>query len=129
MPIYAVDPAKTWEFVPEACLNDPAESQTVFLLRALTAGEYRDFLNLIEDPSSTRQGPVGTMWLTTVRYGLAGWKNFATEDGTPVEFRTEGQGRQYATDDSLSAIPMDVLGELFHAIRAGAELAEDDPKN
>lgn len=125
MPIHAIDPNHTWEYVPRACADDPADQRPVFVLRALTSRESLEIVDLL----SEEQPRPGTISFVQTRYGLAGWRHFRTSGGKEIPFVSEGASRAYATDETLSAIPPQLLAELARAIQDRSILGETDAKN
>jgi hypothetical protein len=107
----------------------PKEKQTVFHLRRLSTRHAVRARDLAEDQ--------GRMCEFALRAGVAGWDNFADEDGKAVECRHDkGSVPVFGIDvaepmsmDSLNRIPPHVVGELATAIITGNTLTSDDVKN
>lgn len=121
----AIDPHRSIRYVLREDRALPLESQTVFLLKVLSARE----LAQIEDAMSvvTPGGDVcvrtGSQTLRTLELGLTGWENFKRPDGAMLAF-----------DAATKSVNWDYLRpewrrELSHAILEQTRLTGDQEKN
>lgn len=107
----------------------PKEKQTVFHLRRLSTRLAMRCRDLAEN-----QGQMGEFAL---RAGIAGWTNFADEEGATVKCEHDKgshtlfgiEVRDPLSIASLNRIPPQCLGELAAAIITGNTLSADDVKN
>lgn len=104
MPI-AITPATTWDWqLEEDRAEDGSidEAKTVFILGALTAAQEAKVEDmggeLVYDQANPTAGEVvgrirrGSSTLEILRYGLRGWRNFYTEEGSDVKWENGGSG-------------------------------------
>lgn len=110
---------------------------TVFLLRALSAGELFEILDSTQEivaPDGGRPGIHVSLnrrnW-RLVETALVGWHNFTDERGNPLgfEFSADGARRPGASRRSLDALPAWLVRELAREILRDSTLAESDVKN
>lgn len=131
--IQAIDPKATIRYVPKCERDLPVETQTVFLLRPLTA---RDAARMQDDiaevmtgkksENSTMKINSGSNVLRALELGLAGWENFKTNDGKDVEWR-ENNGKP--RPEMFDCLPADIRRELAEVIIEGRDLTESSAKN
>lgn len=57
-----------------------------------------------------------------LRYGLAGWKNFADKDGKEVMFSAN-------QDDNMARIPFDIVRDIALSILDRSSVGAEDQKN
>lgn len=106
MPI-ALDPKATFEYVLEDDRTLDAEAQTRFTLRGLTVAEEARVADSMissipgQEELSFRSG---THQLTVLRYGLRGWTNFLTAEGTQVPFEVSKGSPRHVTDECLDRL-------------------------
>ncbi len=110
---------------------------TVFLLRALSAGELFEILDSTQEivaPDGGRPGihvSLNRRNRRLVETALVGWQNLSDERGNPLsfEFSSDGAQRPGASKRSLDALPAWLVRELAREILRASTLAEDDVKN
>ena len=72
--------------------------------------------------------------IDAVRFGLKGWANFKDAAGNDIPFKTlkrNVHGRDYTvvSDDSLNALPLELIEELAGELRKKNTLTKDEAKN
>lgn len=82
--VIAVDPNKKYDFVLKSDKTAPKENQTVFKLRALTASEMADVMDIMAP---------GTQIKTICGLGLIGWDNLKDEGGNSISFPLLATGK------------------------------------
>lgn len=143
MPLYALKPNAIRRYVPKACRQDPQETQTTFWLRSLSADLVARMLDFHQETIQTDsdgkvisvKSPRDTRNLDILRLCLAGWENFATEDGETVEFTAVeenvfgARNVPRATIEAVSMIPTHVRAEIAEACWSSTQVSEADAKN
>lgn len=114
--IVAVDPNETWEFVPEAELDTPAEDRFSLTIRVATSAERRRLLTGLQSMNDGKSA-AGDVIFGTVQAMLCGWNNLRTASGSELEFRAERKGdRPPAQRWSMDRLPGSVVQEAYFAI-------------
>lgn len=115
----AINPNRTWDYVPEADRDLPTEQQTTFHLRALTPTE----LAAVNDLGFTYQMERGgqrageframpaTQVLKTVTCGLVGWSNLLDGRGGRVDPPADAADRVALISEELR---VELAGEIRH---------------
>lgn len=133
MKILALNPNTEFDYVLESQRDDKKQDQIIWKLKMLSAKEDE----LLDNAWSLVEGEMklnlGTQTRLALDIGLVGVENFFYADGTPVTIerstrKMHGFVRQL-TDETLSAIPKEVRGELAKAIMEGSQIGEEDVKN
>lgn len=137
MAVKALSMNKEINYVSE---NDDAkgtDGETVFILRAISARTValiRDkstrFVNVGEGKEPEIEMNLNTANLEMVRYGLKGFRNFYSNEGE-VAFLTEKDafGEVVVKEETLNAIPADLIQELARAIQGFNSIDEQTRKN
>lgn len=120
----AVDPNRTFDYVLTEDRSLPAEQQTVFKLKVLSARELARLEDSVSvmDKNGNWQVKVGTKVLEILSCGLKGWANFKHQNGNLVIFSG-------ASEDSFDRLRPEWRRELADAITEQANLSEDEIKN
>ena len=134
--VIPLDPKCEIRFIAEDDRELPAEQQTVFLIRSLSARQQADVQNNSITVSNQGGGDMDTEvktgeWaISVLNYGLTGWENFPPGEDKDLPFRANGAGqKRKVSDDTLSRIPTGVRSELAAAIWDGTDLADKEAKN
>ncbi len=126
MPI-AVDPGKTFDYVLECDRTLPAEEQTVFEIKVLSARELAD----IEDKATKfvdggLEFRTGSQVLKILELGVKGWKNFRGRDGAEISFR-DNNGRP--RPENWDLLRPEWRRELSNAVTEQNRVTEAERKN
>lgn len=128
----AVSIDRTQTYVLEQDRELPEHDQTVFELRTLTARAKTKILDTTtfgrdEDGLGEAMPLLGQSALIACSYGIAGWTNLRTADGTVVEPKFIGGGGRdrRLSDESMDAIAPFLL-ELSGAVTSMNNLDEED---
>lgn len=118
----AIDPNQVHDYVLEEERKAPAESRTVFKIKAPTARCERDAA-LAGKETVVHEVHVG------LRECLTGWENYPHPNGQPAPFTKDGDGRM--SDTSLGFIYWPHQVELYGAIRklGGGQMTETEKGN
>ena len=129
--VFAITPGETREYVLQR--ERESESPTIWILRNLTRRERAKIEDSIGAMDKNEQfcAKVGSSNLLTLRFGLAGWKNFCFQDGSEAQFKTKPGpfGRGIPTNETLDLIPYSIVSELVEAINSESTVSEEDEKN
>lgn len=120
----AVDPNRTFDYVLKEDRELPAEQQTVFKLKVLSARELAGLEDSVSvmDKDGNWQVKVGTKVLEILRLGLKGWKNLWRTSEITEPFKGIG-------DESLDLLRPEWRRELADAITEQTNLSEGEVKN
>ena len=117
-----LDPNQTIKYILKRDRNKPEEEQTIFYLRAMTASQYDQIIDLGADPK-TKPSEVNYKIL---RFGLLNWENLKNQSGEMIEAKKEGN---FIKKESLDLLPFSVRQELIEQIMELAQLSEEAEKN
>lgn len=122
---------------------DTSEPKTVFklgviptIIMAALRDQSRivmvDLLNM--DGKTPVKTNLGEMQLNYVRHGLKGWTNLKDSKGTILTFQTQkcniaGRDINVAADESLNALPEDLIQEIAAKINDLNSLSREEIKN
>jgi len=117
-----------FDYVLKADRDLPAEERTTFRLRPLTFRERED-ISTTEAIDAGEGTKIAINRFTITRkilnYGLVGWKNLLSFQGTPLEFaRTNG----VLSDTTLDSI-QDCATEIANAITERSQVDKELAKN
>lgn len=119
--MYAIDPTKPIEYIPEGDKDKPKTEQTVFLLQPPhpeKVAKIKDKLwieRLSGGPRAsitTRNFLWGSYELQLLKLVICGWKNFRYKDKKEVPFQKDSDG--CCSIESLWRIPAGVRTEIFN---------------
>ena len=119
-----VDPTRTIRYIPEADEGKPAEEQSAFYLRALTAREFASFRDRAVAPGADglSRTQVYAFDIELLRLALTGWEGPGApafpKDATPS-----------TVEEALSLIHPDLRDELSRAAYDMNKVTEDERKN
>ena len=113
----AFDTKKRREFVPVKERTKPAEQQKVYVLRQLDVFDRTDLADMRSKGMGSARATV-----EMVRLSLAGWRNHANADGTPVEFVARADGR--ANDDTMRTVSDGEAAEIVADVMAWEEVSQ-----
>lgn len=135
----ALTPRIRHPYVLERDRKLPGEKRTTFYLRTLTVEERASLADRAGEYSAGTgqiQMRTGSAALATVRAGLCGWDNLQDAKGGTVPFAADparsvlgGHTVTPPSDTSLDQLDWAAIVELANAIRANAELSDEDAKN
>lgn len=127
--IQAIDPKSPFKYIPKCERDKPAEEQSAFFLRPLTARQnavMQDKISEICTDKNRKEAVIrvhsGSQVLSALEMGLVGWENFKGVDGKDIPFRA-------GAEEMFDYIPADVRRELAEVVIEGRELPEIAEKN
>lgn len=116
------------------------EKVTVFLLKALTAGELEELegsmsfgitvdtkSKKVATQSASQQVKPGERVNAFLRMALLGWENFNDHEGKAIEFKKEESTGMASWDSITNVVPYRY--ELYNAIEDGNTVSQDEAKN
>lgn len=120
----AVDPNRTFDYILKEDRDLPAEQQTVFKLKVLSARELARLEDSVSvmDKDGNWQVKVGTKALEILSCGIKGWENLRNRAGIFIPFSG-------IMDNNFDLLRPEWRRELADAITEQANLSEDERKN
>ena len=108
---------------------DTSEPKTIWKIGVLSAHAFAYVGSKISDPTKSIEGMI-----EIVRFGLLGFSDFKTKDGTDVKFTTQNKdiyssSQRIVSDNIISLIPVDIIIELGGKILEITKLSEQVIKN